>query len=204
MSIKSAVLNGNAKPVSFVLALTLCTMPSSGMVNSYSRTTIVRGAEAEPHVPPAQLAGGVPQRGLRRRGVEGESVAIREPLPREALALAPTAEPLVPGAPRLLEYQQQTTEVAADAEVVEVPAYTPAERGVLLLDRLVPVAPAEIGEGHLRPLQSRLSGPEALPPAPFPGLLPQQREAQKIEGPLFLPLAIPLSGEAHHSGLLLI
>jgi hypothetical protein len=48
------------------------------------------------------------------------SEKISEPFPVEALAVAPTAEPLVPGSLCRFDEQQQTTEVPADAEVVEV------------------------------------------------------------------------------------
>ena len=42
---------------------------------------------------------------------------ISEPFPSETLALASAAEPLVPDALHRLDDQQQTTEVATDAEV---------------------------------------------------------------------------------------
>src|SRR5512138_350706 len=95
-------------------------------------------------------------------------------------------------------------EVAIDAEVVDVPAYAPAERGMLLLDRLVSVAPTEVVDGLLGPLEPCLPGSEVLPPVSFPASLPQQCEAQKVAGPrTFAPIRPPWrSGEGHEPGLL--
>ena len=70
---------------------------------------------------------------------------IREPFPDEALSLAPTAEPFVPGPLRLFEDEQQTSEVAAHREVVEVALDTPREPFVLNRDRnMLPEQPGDM------------------------------------------------------------
>ena len=60
---------------------------------------------------------------------------VHEPLPGETLALAPTAEPLVPSPPHLLDDAQQRDEVAADTKVVEVTLDASLERFVLNRNR---------------------------------------------------------------------
>jgi hypothetical protein len=61
--------------------------------------------------------------------------------------LASTAKPLVPSPLHLVDEQQQTSQVATDAEVVEVALDAPRERGVLHLDREVSVATTPLGDG---------------------------------------------------------
>ena len=80
-------------------------------------------------------------------GKRALSEQIREPLPSETLALAATAQPLVPRPLRRFDEPQQTLKVAADAEVVEVASQTSTERGVLCLDRLMPMASTPVVDG---------------------------------------------------------
>ena len=54
--------------------------------------------------------------------------------------VAPTAEPLQPVSLRRFDQRHETSEVAADAEVVEVSLEASRERGMLLLDREVSMA----------------------------------------------------------------
>jgi hypothetical protein len=76
---------------------------------------------------------------------------ISEPFPGETLALASAAEPLVPGPLRRLDEQQQTTEVPAHAEVVEVASQASPERCVLLPYRKVSMEMTPIRDGLDRP-----------------------------------------------------
>ena len=75
-----------------------------------------------------------------RHGERKVAKQVRESLPRETLALAPTAEPLVPRSLRVLDDEQQASKVAAHTEVVEVALDSPRERGVLVFHREVPMA----------------------------------------------------------------
>ena len=110
------------------------------------------------------------------------SEEIREPLPRETLALAATTQPLVPRPLRRLDETQQTRKVAADAEVIEVASQTSTERGVLGLNRLVPVASTPVVEGLLGPSEARPPGLAPHPPTTLAGTRPIEREPQKVEG----------------------
>jgi len=69
--------------------------------------------------------------------------------------MAPTAEPLVPRSLRVIDDEQQTSKVAAHAEVVEVTLDAPRKRCVLLLDRFVSVAMTPFVNGLDRPSQAR-------------------------------------------------
>ena len=51
--------------------------------------------------------------------------------------------------------------IAADAKVVEVALQTSIERGLLLLDREMPISTAPLVDGRLRPSQAR---PPSLAP----------------------------------------
>ena len=100
----------------------------------------------------------------------------------ETRALAATAQPLVPGPLRRFDESQQTPKVAVDAEVVEVASQTSTERGVLRLNRLVPMASTPVVEGLLGPSQARPPSLAPHPPATFAGTPPIEREPQKVEG----------------------
>jgi hypothetical protein len=104
------------------------------------------------------------------------SEEIREPLPRETLALAATAQPLVPGPLRRFDESQQTLKVAIHAEVVEVTSQTSTERGVLCLNRLMPMASTPIVDGLLGPSQARPPSLAPHPPVTFTGTSPIERE----------------------------
>src|SRR5262249_24301839 len=116
---------------------------------------------------------GAPDRDQDPRSREREiAKQVREPLPGETLALAPTAEPRVPGAPRLLEDEQQTSEVAAHREVVEVALDAPRERLVLNRDRQVSVAATPTVDGLDDPSQARTACLAEHPPTSFAGPRP--------------------------------
>jgi hypothetical protein len=66
------------------------------------------------------------------------SEEIGTPFPMETLALAATAQPLVPGPLRRFDESQETPKVAPHAEGIAVTSQTSTERGVLCLNRLVP------------------------------------------------------------------
>ena len=91
------------------------------------------------------------------------SEEIREPLPIETLALAATTQPLVPRPLRCFDEPQETPKVATHAEVVEVASQTSPERGVLCLNRLMPMASTPVVDGLLGPSQAR---PPRLAPHP--------------------------------------
>ena len=91
------------------------------------------------------------------------SEEIRKPLPIETLALAATTQPLVPRPLRRFDEPQETPKVATDAEVVEVASQTSTERGVLGLNRLMPMASTPVVEGLLGPSEAR---PPRLAPHP--------------------------------------
>jgi hypothetical protein len=84
------------------------------MTASFAATTIrlLRGDDSWLRPPDPDRDPGTRERTLIEK--------IREPFPAETLALAATTQPLVPGPPRRFEEQQETSEVPADAEVVEV------------------------------------------------------------------------------------
>ena len=116
---------------------------------------------------------------------------ISEPFPGETLALASAAEPLVPDPLRRLDEQQQTTEVAADAEVVEVASQSSRERRVLNLDRKVPMEMAPIGDGLNRPSQARPPSLARHPPATPTRARPVEREPEEVEGSQTFPALLP-------------
>jgi hypothetical protein len=61
------------------------------------------------------------------------------------------AQPLKPGPPRRTFQDEETSEVAVHPEVVKVAPEASQERGVLLFDRLVPLALTEVVDRLLRP-----------------------------------------------------
>src|SRR5215471_10477072 len=109
-------------------------------------------------------------------GKRSLSEEIREPLPRETLALAATAQPLVPGPLRRFEESQETPNVATHAEVVEVTSQTSTERGVLCLNRLMSMASTPVVDGLLGPSQARPPSLAPHPPVTFTGTCPIERE----------------------------
>src|SRR5215216_6833842 len=117
---------------------------------------------------------------------------VSTPLPRQARALAATAQPFVPRPLRGFDEPQQTPKVAADAEVVAVAAHALTERGVLCLERLVPMATTPVVEGLLGPSEARPPCLAAHPPSPLPRPRPIAREAQKVEGGRTCPTLLPL------------
>jgi hypothetical protein len=65
-------------------------------------------------------------------------------------------------------------------------------RGVLRLDRLVPMATTPVVEGLLGPSEARPPGRAVPPPSTLPGPRPRAREAQKVEGGRTCPTLLPL------------
>src|SRR5262245_20679057 len=112
---------------------------------------------------------------------------IREPLPRETLALAATTQPLVPRPLRRCDEPQQTPKVAADAEGVEVASQPSTERGVWGLNRLMPMASTPGVNGLLGPAQARPSRLAPHPPVTCAGTPPIERKPQKVKGGRTLP-----------------
>src|SRR2546422_1828958 len=110
------------------------------------------------------------------------SEEIRKPLPIETLALAATAQPLVPSPLRRFDESQETLKVAADAEVVEVASQTSTERGVLCLNRLMPMASTPVVDGLLGPSQARPPSLASHPPVTCAGTPPIKRKPQKVKG----------------------
>src|SRR5207244_7204384 len=110
------------------------------------------------------------------------SEEIRQPLPVKTLALAATAQPLVPRPLRRFDETQQTRKVAADAEVIAVASQTSTERGVLGLNRLMPMASTPVVDGLLGPSQARPPSLAPHPPVTFTGTCPIKREPQKVKG----------------------
>src|SRR5262249_17213172 len=110
------------------------------------------------------------------------SEEIRKPLPRETLAPAATAQPLVPGPLRRFDESQETPKVTTHAEVVEVASQTSTERGVLCLNRLMPMASTPVVEGLLGPSQARPPSLAPHPPVTFTGTCPIKRAPQKVKG----------------------
>ena len=66
------------------------------------------------------------------------------------------------------------------------------ERGVLCLDRLVPMATTPVVEGLLGPSEARPPCLAVHPPSTLPGPRPIAREAQKVEGGRTCPTLLPL------------
>src|SRR5215468_4127958 len=104
------------------------------------------------------------------------SKEVRKPLPRETLALAATAQPLVPGPLRRFDESQETPKVATHAAVVAVTSQTSTERGVLCLNRLMSMASTPGVDGLLGPSQARPPSLAPHPPVTFTGTCPIDRE----------------------------
>src|SRR5262245_66311151 len=68
------------------------------------------------------------------------------------------------------------------AEVVEVTSQTSTERGVLCLNRLMPMASTPIVEGLLGPSQARPPRLAPHPPVPCAGPPPIEHEPHKVKG----------------------
>src|SRR5215207_7528991 len=116
------------------------------------------------------------------------------PLPIQARPLAPTPQPLEPFPSRDANQQDEAVPVATDPEVVDVTADAPAERGVLVLDRHMPTATAEVGDGLgglLKPCIAGLVGQRPVSALRPP---PEQREAEKVEGTRSLAARLPRIG----------
>jgi len=96
--------------------------------------------------------------------------------------MATPAEPLEPRLLRFLDEQLQTTEIAADAEVVEVPPQPSRERGVLQLDRPVPMASTPVRNGLNRPSQPHTPSLAPHHPPPHPGSPHIEGEPENLEG----------------------
>src|SRR5262245_48444980 len=110
------------------------------------------------------------------------SEEIREPLPRETFALAATTQPLVPRPLRRFDESLQTPKVAADAEVVEVAAQPSTERGVLGLNRLMPMASTPVVDSLLGPSQARPPRLAPHPPVTCAGTPPREGKPSKVKG----------------------
>jgi len=117
--------------------------PSPDPDKEISTIRLLRGGGSWLRAPDADRDPGTRERKLIEK--------IREPLPGETRALAATTQPSVPGPPRCFDEEQQTTKVAAHAEVVEVASQSSRERCVLLPDPKVSMAVAPIGDGLDRP-----------------------------------------------------
>src|SRR5262249_15416698 len=104
---------------------------------------------------------------------------IRKPLPVKTLALAATAQPLVPRPLRRFDETQQTRNIAADAEVIAVASQTSTERGVLGLNRLMPMASTPVVDGLLGPSEACPPCLAPHPPVTCAGPPPIQREPPK-------------------------
>jgi hypothetical protein len=72
--------------------------------------------------------------------------------------------------------------VAVDPEVVEVAPQAPMERGVLILDRLMPMAAAPVVDGLLSPSEAHAPRLAPHPPVPVPGSPPIEREPDNVKG----------------------
>jgi len=131
---------------------------------------------------------------LDRDPRHGERVALQEriePLPTEASPLAPSAKPLEPDAGYRPHQTSKASLIAIHSKVVEVSADPPHERGVLLLNRIVPVAPAVLGERAERSTLARTHGLAPHHPLAPAGLPPVVREPEEVESgraPSVLPL----------------
>ena len=72
--------------------------------------------------------------------------------------------------------------VAADTEVVEVAPQAPMERGVLVLNRLMPMAAAPVVDGRLGPSEACAPRLAPHPPVPVPSSPPIEREPDTVKG----------------------
>ena len=105
-----------------------------------------------------------------------------EPLPDQAVtALAAALEPLEPRPCGLVMHLLEAPTVAVHAEVLEMPSQSPAERGVLVRELHVPVAPAPLAEGCKEPLDLRLACLHARSPSSPARPAPVHREAEEVE-----------------------
>lgn len=97
--------------------------------------------------------------------------------------VAASAQPFVPRPFGVVDKQLEAAPVPHHAEVIEVADKASCERGVLVFDRLVPVAPAPGGHGIDGPCQSRMPSLARRAPASPGGSSPVQRETQEVERP---------------------
>src|SRR5262249_44830164 len=81
-------------------------------------------------------------------------------------------------------------DVAVHPEVVVVAHQPPLERGVLLLDRPVPMASAIVGDGRDGPSEARPARLEARYPSTCPAPPPVKREAAEVEARRSLALRL--------------
>ena len=105
----------------------------------------------------------------------------REALPRHVLALASAAKPLEPRTLPRRDDELQTTKVAADAEVVEVPLKAPTQSEVLSPDRLMSMASTPVVDGLYRPSQARTASLARHPPATTTSSLPVESDPDEVE-----------------------
>ena len=117
---------------------------------------------------------------------------IRKPLPVETLALATTAQPFIPGSLRGFDEPQKILRIATDAEVIAVASQASTERGVLGLDRLMPVATTPIVDGLFGPSEACPPCLAPHPPVTFTGTCPVERKSQKVEGGRTFPTLLRL------------
>src|SRR6185295_16710223 len=125
-----------------------------------------------------------------------------KPLPAHSRSLTSSVEPLLPCPRRRIAQVLQRTAVTVHAEVVVVPFQLARKRLMLLLDRVVPMTSAPLGDSLTGPPEARTTSPECHPPRSPPRPLPVQREAEEVEGRAtpFAPLSGRSKGEA--AGLL--
>ena len=127
----------------------------------------------------------------------------RESSPRQARRLTSAAEPPTPAPLHPAKELNQASLVSIHPEVVDVPVHASDERGVLLLDRHVPVATTPVVDGLERPSQARTPCLAPHLPSTSERSTPVQREPQKIEGRRSLPtrLLARRPAEVEQSGL---
>ena len=105
-----------------------------------------------------------------------------EPFPDEAVsALASALEPLEPHPCGLEVHLLKPPAVAVHAKVLEMSTQSPAERGVLVRKRRVPVAPTPLAEISEESPDLRLACFHAQAPASPAGPAPVHREAEEVE-----------------------
>src|SRR5688572_11079715 len=85
----------------------------------------------------------------------------------------------------------EAARVPIHAEVGEVSFDLLAERFVLLLHRLVPVAHAPVGGGRDRPPEPRSLSLHRRSPTPAPSPRPVMGETQEVEGPWPFSVLLP-------------
>src|SRR5262249_13658874 len=125
-------------------------------------------------------------------------------VPPDRLALTSPAEPLPPEPLGRLKEATQARHVPVDSEVVEVTPHALDEPGVLLLDRIVPMASAVLGDGRDRPSEPRHSSSQAPSPRTALRPTPVVRETQEVERGRPLAAGLPASrpAEGQDAGLL--